>query len=514
MGLVREQTKAYFLGTKAAADAFSIAFMIPNLLRRFLAEGIMSAAVVPIFTEYVGKEKEEEVRRFVCVLLGSLLLLLVVVVSAGVFLAPYYVSLFFPKFGPAKLELTIRLTAIMFPYIAFVSVASLLQGVLFSHGRFALSALCPVAFNVVAITLTWTFAPHEGSAEAQAEAARVMALAVLAGGLAQAALLIPQLLRLGYRLRPALDLAHAGLRRVGGLLLPVALGGGIHQINALVALFLAASVEIEGAVAALTYSNRLLELALGILVVSVVTVALPGLSRLWNHDAKDRYFAQTAFALRLVLLVTVPAGVGLLILRREIIAVLLAFGAFKLESVALTQRALLYHALSVPCVGCCRLFSQALYAARDTRTPLAIGTIMAGANMLLCFLLIGPLDYGGVALAMTLSSAAGVALYGGTWRVRYGRGSLPRVVPFAIRIVTAALLMAAFHAAWTRYLVPLPEGASRLSTALYLAAAVAADAGLYFAAVRISGVTELGDLLGTLVRRRRGVTPPGPGSPP
>ncbi len=503
LGLAREMTKAFFLGTGHAADAFTVGFMIPNLLRRFLAEGVMAAAVVPVFTEYLSEKEREEVRRFVCVLLGSLLLLLGIVVSAGVLLAPHYIALFFSDYGPEKVDLTAALTAIMFPYIGFVSLASLVQGVLFSHGRFSLPAFCPVALNVVVISAVWIVAPRGNDFVAQAEAARVMATAVLAGGFVQFLLLIPELLRLGYSLKPSLDSTHEGLRRVVKLLVPVAMGGGIHQINTLVALFLAARLGYEGAVASLNYSNRLLELALGVFVVSVITVALPGLARLWNQQTKTRYFAQAAFALRLVLLVSVPAGLGLLFLRREIITVLLSFGAFGDQSVALTEYALLFHAVSVPLVGCSRFFAQALYATRDSRTPLRVGTVVAVVNILLCLLLVGELMHGGIALAMTISSGVGVVLYRRIWFARHGRESLPGVYPFAVRVVVAGLLMGLFHTVWTRYLIPFPGQGGRFFMSLHLAGAVIVDAAFFFSAVRLAGVRELPELFGTLIRRRR-----------
>ena len=501
LGLVREQVKAVFFGTSHAADAFNVAFMLPNLLRRFLAEGVTAAAVVPVMTDTLRLNDPREARRLAAVLLGAVCSLAVIVVSAGVLLAPAYVPLLFPRYSEEKRALACLLTQIMFPYIGFVSLASLLQGILNCHAKFSLPAFCPVVLNIVVIACALLWAPYGRAPETQAQAARVMAWGILAGGVLQAAFLAPAVIRLGYRLAPAWDLRHPGLRRVGSLFVPVIIGGGIHQLNAVVALVLAGLLPEGGPVSALQYSNRLLELALGVFVVSVTTVSLPGLSRLWSEN-RARYLEHTAFVMRLVLLIAAPAGAGLLFLRREIISCLFVGGSFGRTSLELTATALLYHAASVPLTACCRLFAQAFYAARDSRTPLRMGIIMALVNMALCAALLLPLGHGGIALAMTLSGAAGVVSYAITWRRLHGPGALGGTAAFAARAAAASLAMGAFHMAWSRGVFPFPETASRAIQVLHLAGALCLDAAFYFAALRIFGERHLRLYLATLVRRR------------
>lgn len=497
LGLVREQTRAFFLGTGVASEAFTAAFMIPNLLRRFLSEGIMSAAVVPVLTETMKEKDHTEVRALVSVVLGTLTSLLLVIITIGILLTTWYVPLFFPTFD---IPLTTLLTAIMFPYIGFVSLAALFQSVLNCHGRFSLPAFCPVMLNVIIIGGIWLWWFACPSGKTQDIAAEALCFAVLAGGLVQAAMLMPALLRLKYNLRPRLSMAHPGLRRILRLVVPVALGGGIHQINVMISLILAA--RFKGAAPALNFSNRLLEVALGVFVMSVITVSLPGLSRLW-HKNQARYFKQAAFALKLILLVSIPSGVGLLILRTEIITVLLNYGAFKQDSVALTERALLFHALAVPFIGSCRFFAQAFYAARNSKTPLKVGIVIALANISFCCLLIYPMGYGGIALAMSLSMGTGLLLYILAWHQKNGPGSLSGAGVFACKIILAGILMAVFHRLWSAWLCPFPA-ANRLAQALHLAGAVMVDSLFYFLTSRLLvGKKEMNDFIGVLIRRQK-----------
>ncbi len=502
MGLVREQVKAFYFGTSHAADAFNVGFMVPNLLRRFVAEGVMSAAVVPVLTDYQKDSTKEEVQRFAAVILGSLLVILVVVVSAGVLFAPWYIPLCFPKFGADKAALASLLTAVMFPYIGFVSLAALFQSILNCHGRFSLPAATSLVLNVVIIAIMLAFAPRGLDEATRAEATRVTAFAVLVGGVLQALMLLPTLVRLGYSLRPRFSLLHPGLRRVAVLVFPVFIGAGVYQLNAVVSLVLAGWLEIEGALSALQYSNRLIELTLGVFVISVITVTLPGLSRLWREET-GRFFAHSAFALRLILLISVPAGVGLLLLRHEIIAVLFRHGNFNAQSCALTEIALMFHAASVPFTGCTRYFAQAFYATRDSRTPLRIGIAMAVANIVFALLLLGPLRHGGIALAMTLAGGVGVAYYVYAWRKAHGVGTLRGVMPFAARVLGASALFACFHYGWTSAVCPFPDAGPRMAQAAHLCAALALDTACYFAALRILGVRDLPELLGVMLRRRR-----------
>ncbi len=500
LGLFREQTRAFFLGTGAASEAFTAAFMLPNLLRRFLSEGVMSAAIVPVLTEYQSDRAKKEVKEFVSAVLGAQLLLLVVILSAAILTAPYYVPLLFPRF---PIDLTVLLTMMMFPYIGFVSLAALFQSILNCHGRFSLAAFCPVALNVIIIGGTWSWWAVRGEGISQGQAAQVMAGAVLAGGCAQAVMLIPTLLKLDYSLAPKLLFGHPGLRRVIRLIIPVMIGGGIHQINVMVSLVLAG--RFKGAAPALSYSNRLIELALGVFVISVLTVSLPGLARLWREE-KKRYFNQSSFALQLILLVSIPSAAALFFMREEIIQVLFNFGAFNRDdSLHLTAGALCFHAASVPFIAGCRFFSQAFYAARDSRTPLKIGGAIAVANITFCFALIFAMGYQGIALAMTLSMGFGLALYFVAWYSKNGSGTLPGVAIFTIRTLIAAALMWLFHLGWTRYVIAFPgSDAPHLFKALHLAGAVIADGAAYLASLRLLGVRDLKEFMGVLIRRRKG----------
>ncbi len=400
-GLVRDIVVARIFGAGFVSDSFFMAFTIPNLLRRFFGEGALTAAFVPVYTEISSTCGEEDARRLAnrCVTLLTLVMTLVVIV--GIALSPWIVRGVGYGFGDVagKLELTTRLTEWMFPYVGLVSLLALLTGILNVKGHFFLPSLSPLLLNVGmilgALLLGRFFAqPIYG-----------LATGVLLGGIAQLLLQYPVLLRYRIRLRPDFSFAgDAAVRRIARLMLPGLAGVAIYQINVIVTRLLASFLP-QGSVSYLYYGQRLFEFPQGIFIVSLAQAVLPLMSR-HAADGDDEAFKDSLqFAFALMVVFTLPAILGLMISARPIYNLFFMGGEFGPRALDATSMALIYYAPGLLFVGLSRVAAQTFYALKDTRTPVLVsfGTLIVNAGLGL--LLMGPLQYLGLALALTLASA-------------------------------------------------------------------------------------------------------------
>ena len=397
-GYIRDSRIAFLLGAGTAADAYTTAYRIPNLLRRLVGEGAVSAAFIPVFSRYVAEKKEKDAWDFANTMFTVITIFLTAVTVAGILVSPLIVRLFASGFvdTPGKLELTATLNRIMFPYIFLISMSALAMGILNSFHRFGAPALSPVVLNLTMIAFSF-FGGLFG------DIPRTLAVGVVVGGAVQLAIQIPALINSGWHLRLAIDFNHPGVRRVAKLMVPVIFGVGIVQVNVLVDTQFASYLE-EGSVTAIYYADRVMELVLGGYAVAVSTVILPLLSRQAALRQLDELKTTLNFAIRLILFITFPATVGLILLRREIIEVLFQHGDFDAASTALTAWALPLFAVGLSAFSMVKIIVPAFYALQDTRTPVKIAFIAMLLNIVLNFVLIRPLRNGGPALATSLSA--------------------------------------------------------------------------------------------------------------
>ncbi len=410
LGLLRESTRAFFLGTGLFADAFQMAFQIPNMLRSLVAEGAVSSAVVPVLTRYERGGDKDELEAVREKYLFAWFLLVAVVTLAGFLLCGYLLSavLNFNQLAePGKVELTVELTKILFCYLLFIGLAASFQGILHAHGSFTGPAFSPILFNLVFIATGWLAAPYFPGDEVY-----VFAGAVILGGMLQFSLLASLVWKLGVRPRlqwPVLD--HPGVRDICKLFLPVVFGAGIYQINIFLSSLLAWRFEDDGYVSALGYSSRLMEVVLGVFVFALNTVSLTTLSRL-AADEDDEGFADTlGLVLRLSLFITVPSAVGLYLLRQPIVSMLFQSGQFDESSLGLTADAFQFHIIGLCFVGLSRVLVSAFYAMKNIKTPV----LAASLNLLVClplawWLSSGPMGYTGIALAASIAAIVQVLL--------------------------------------------------------------------------------------------------------
>jgi putative peptidoglycan lipid II flippase len=487
-GYVRDMVLASFFGAGMAADAFIAAFRIPNLLRRLFGEGSLSIAFVPVFTETMIKGDRAEAFRLAVSGLKLLLVCLSVVALIGVAAAPLIVHILAPGFAhwPQKMALTVTLTRVMFPYIVLIGLVALCMGVLNVLGHFAAPAIAPVLLNLAMIAAVVTVSRFSHSQSVRAVG---LAAGVLLGGLLQLALQLPYLVKHGVRFWKASGLLHPGMKKIGILMLPTIFGAAVYQINILVGTLLA-SLLPQGSVSYLYYADRLVQFPLGIFAQAAATAVLPSLSRqatVGDHTAMGATFGQ---AVSLVLFFTIPAMVGLIVLRHPIVALLFKHGAFDAHAAQLTSDALLYYALGLWAFAAVRIVVSAFYAMQDTRTPVKTATVSIGANILLGLVLMGPMRHDGLALATSLASMINLALLVGVIAKRLETVRW-RIIAFSGLKTVAASVFMALMVLWIRSTMLSPEkGSGGVRLLMGTVTAIGGGIAVFCAAARLLRIPE------------------------
>ncbi len=399
LGLARDILIANFFGSGMTADAFFVAFRIPNLLRRLFAEGSFSVAFIPVFTEYLQTRSKEEGFVLARVVSTFLVLILTGITVLGIVFSPLIVRIIAPGFGGMgeKYALTVLLTRIMFPYIFLVSLVALFMGILNSLKHFAAPAAAPVFLNLSMIAALLFLAPSMRTPTVG------LAIGVVVGGLMQVALQIPFLMEKGLSFVPKWNPNHPALKRIGVLMLPTLFGSAIYQVNQLVGTLLASLLK-EGSVSYLYYADRLVQFPLGVFAIAISTAVLPSLSREAALRDLDGLKETLSHALRLTMFITIPAMIGLIVLREPIIRLLFQRGAFDAFTTTMTAQALLFYSLGLWAFAALRVFVSAFYSLQDTKTPVKVAAVAMLANIGLSLALMGPLKHGGLALALSLAS--------------------------------------------------------------------------------------------------------------
>lgn len=405
LGYVRDAVVAYFFGATMSADAFFVAFRIPNLLRRLFAEGSLTIAFVPVFSEYLEKKGKDEALKMAGAAFRLLGLILAGVTILGVVFAPAIVKVIAPGFAqdPEKLALTVTLTRITFPYIFFIGLVALCMGILNTMRHFAAPALAPVFLNIAMIGSVALFASRFDPP------ILALAIGVIIGGVLQLALQAPFMAKKGFSLFGELTLSHPGIKQVAILMGPAVFGAAVYQINIVVGTILA-SLLPSGSVSYLYYADRLTQLPLGVFGIALATATLPSLSRQAAKNDMAGLKDSFSYSMGLVFFISAPAAVGLIILGEPIVAFLFQRGAFDQEATRLTAQALLCYALGLCAFSGVRIVVSVFYALQDTVTPVRIAVISLAANIVFSLALMGPMLHAGLALATSLASVLNLAL--------------------------------------------------------------------------------------------------------
>jgi putative peptidoglycan lipid II flippase len=486
LGYIRDSRIAYLLGAGTIADAYTTAYRIPNLLRRLVGEGAVSGAFIPVFSRYIAEKKEKDAWEFANTMLTTATLFLTAVTMAGILFSPLLVRLFAFGFAdtPGKLDLTATLNRIMFPYIFLISMSALAMGILNSFHRFGAPAFSPVVLNLTMIVFSFLGGLF-------GDLTKTLAAGVVVGGALQLAIQIPALRQSGWKMRFRLDFSHPGVRRVTKLIVPVVFGAGIVQINVLVDTQFASYLE-EGSVTAIYYADRVMELVLGGYAVAVSTVILPLLSRQAALREMDELKTTLNFATRLILFITLPATVGLVLLRHEIIEVLFQHGDFDAASTTLTAWALPFFAIGLSAFSIVKIIVPAFYALEDTHTPVKIAFIAMLVNIGLNVLFIWPLRNGGPALATSISAFFNSLSLLVIFYKRYGPFGAREIMRSLGKFAGASIALGAVTFIMIRWPGFYAGGTSQKIAALGVT--IAAAMVTYFGAARLLRVRELAEL--------------------
>ena len=488
-GFVRDMLVAAFLGAGPIADAFFVAFKLPNLFRRLFAEGAFAAAFVPIFAGRLETEGEDRAKAFAEQALSVLALSALLVVILFEICMPWILAAFAPGFldDTAKFDLTVTLTRITFPYLLFISIVSLFAGVLNSLGRFAAAAATPILLNMCLIGALLIATPHLPSP------GHALAWGVSVAGIVQLVWLYAAAARAGVRLRLIRPVLSPDVKILFTRALPVALGAGVYQVSLVIDMVIA-SLLPSGSISFLFYADRVNQLPLGVVGVAVGTALLPLLSRqIRSGDEAAAAHSQNR-AIEFALLLTLPAAAALFITAEPVIRVLFERGAFDGETTMATAAALAVYAIGLPAYVLVKALTPAFFAREDTRTPVVISCVALAVNLILNLLLMGPFLHVGIAMATSASAWLNCLLLAIVLKRRGHLSMDERLMARVPRTILAVAIMSA--ALW--YAMPLlstllgsPDGAGRVLGLVLLIAAGLISFGL---AAMVSGAARPSDL--------------------
>jgi putative peptidoglycan lipid II flippase len=441
LGYVRDQRISFLLGTTLSADAFVLAYRLPNLFRRMVGDGVVTASFIPVFTTYM-RDSNEDLWRFANRLFWTLALVLAIVTVLGVIFSPVVIKSFSSPQDPSNsYDQAVSLNRIVFPYLFFAGLAALGMGILNSFHNFALpastTALQNLSIIIFSIAAVWHYFQ---------DPAVSLAVGVLVGGALQFLILVPQLVYKGMRFDFGLSLSHPGIKSFSRLMFPRFFGMGIAQINFYVDTFFATAPRMpHGSLAALYVSDRVMELVLGGYAIAVATAILPMMSHQAAANDYEGLKRTLTFAVRIVAYITIPAAMGLMILREPIIRMLFQHGQFVAESTRLTARPLLYYAAGLPALACVKLVVPAFYSAGDTKTPVVVAILSFIINIALNFIFLHFLfrrfQNGGPALATVLATFFDFFTLFFIFRIRYGALNTVEIARSISKISLCAALM-------------------------------------------------------------------------
>ncbi|MBF0132458.1 MAG: murein biosynthesis integral membrane protein MurJ [Magnetococcales bacterium] len=495
LGFARDVVIARGFGAGMGADAFIVALKLPNFLRRLFAEGAFSTAFVPVFSDYMVREDRQETHDAVKAVFSMLLVTLTLLVLACQLLMPWLIFLLAPGFSdnPEKIQLTIDLTRITFPYILFIALVALAGGILNSHNRFAIPAATPMLLNISLIGCAVFLAPH------LQEPTTGLAIGVFLGGVTQLALQWPALKQIGMGFQWRWDPRHPAIKRILQLMGPSVLGVSVAQINLLFDLFLASWLP-QGSISYLYYADRLVEFPLGLVGIAMATAILPALSARAAAGDIDGLHEQLNTGLRFTLMLNLPATAALILLREPLISFLFERGAFTAEATRMAAQALLAYGVGLTFYSLIKVTAPAFYALKDTRTPVRIAIFAMISNMVLNLILMGPLQHAGLALATSLSALLNAGLLLFMLHKKTGFVPLPGFWVMCVKTILATIVMAALLTIMVPYLEN--DALSLTSRSLLLTGVIIAAAFMYFATAWLLGIPEV-KLIQTIVTRRK-----------
>ena len=440
LGFIRDILIASKFGTGIFAQAFVVAFRLPNLLRDMVAEGATDAAIVPILTEYKHTRSHEEYWEAARIILNLMLSVLIVLSVIGVIFAPMFVRVIAPGFmkDPDKFAMTVVLTRMVFPYILLAGLVAYSKGVLNSLNYFTTPAIATVILNITIISSLIFLTPIIGI--------KGLVVGVIVGGIFEVLIQVPQLRKRGFVFKKGFQLSHQLVKRIGKLLLPRAIGTAVYQMSVFIDTMLASLSWVVGAggVAALYFSTRLVQLPLAIFGISLATAALPKMTKEAATSDIVALKDTVSFSLRAVFAVMIPAAVGLMVLAKPIVRILFQRGEFTSYSTNITVSALFFYSIGLFAYAGIKILVSTFYAMGDTKTPVRTAVIALGINVVLNLILMWPLKIGGLALATAIASISNFAVLYVILNKRIGDIGTKKIMSSFLRILFSGFVMGVF----------------------------------------------------------------------
>lgn len=434
LGYIRDIVIYTQFGQGSLTDAYNAAFSIPDFLYMLLVGGALSSAFIPVFSSYIATGKSEEGWRVASIIFNAIMVLLLVGIGIGLVFTPQLVRLLVPKLSPAAIELTIKLTRIMFAQTFFMAMNGIAMGILNSHKHFTSPAVGSVLYNLMIIVVGWALSVRWGIMG--------FSIGVVVGAVVNFAVQIPALVRFGLHYEFNFDLTHPGVRKVMHLMLPVLIGLSVTQFNLFVSQNLASGLA-EGMISALRTAQRLMQVPIGVFGIAVAVAVFPTLSEQSARQETADFKRTVSLGVRTVIFLTLPAAVGLVVLRVPIVQALFEQGKFDRFATLATADALLYYALGLFAYSAIQVLNRVFYSIQDTKTPVAVGVTTIFLNIYLNFALIGSLGHRGLALAYSLAGIFNFLVLLLLFRRRLGKIGARHLLTSFLKTLFASVAMGA-----------------------------------------------------------------------
>jgi putative peptidoglycan lipid II flippase len=486
---------AALLGTGPAADAFIVAFRIPNLLRRLFAEGALTSSFIPVFSDYLTSKTREESFDLARIVLTFLSLILSIVTLLGIIFSPLIVRLLAPGFHVEEMryDLAVLLTRITFPYVLLISFVAVFMGILNSLKSFAAPAAAPIFLNVGIIGAAFFISPYLD------EPVVGLAVGILIGGVLQIAIQIPWVLREGIQLLPKWNPVHAGVIKIGLQTFPAIFGSAIYQFNHFIGTILGSTLAV-GSVSWLYFADRLVQFPFGVFAIAISTASLPTMSIQASKMDLGEFRKTLSYSLRLTFFIALPSMAGLMILGKPIIRILFERGVFDSYSTVMTLKALIYYSVGLWAFSASAVISAAFFAFQDMKTPMRIAFISLIAHLALSLVLMGPLKHGGLALALSSSSIIQLIFLVYFMSRKIGKQFIPEVMFSALRSLLATGIMSIIVYLIYSNLLVMDRNSGVPSLIVQLAGLIFIGMGCFVISARLFGCRELKEIKDLMIR--------------
>lgn len=497
LGFLRESLMAGFFGQGGTTDAYNTAFVLPDLLYWLLVGGVLSAAFIPVLSEYIAKGNEEEGWQVVSSVVNLIFLTLGVLILVGLYFTPQFLRLMVPGFvKTGNIGLATNLTRILLIQPLFMALSGLTMGILNSYKIFWPSAVGTVLYNACVILFGTIMANP-----AKPNSISGFAFGVVVGAFVNFAVQIPALRKVGVRYHPVIDWHNPGVRRLGALAVPIIISYSLNQVQVMINNNFGSSL-LPGSITAVWYSYRLFQLPVGIFALAIAVATFPTMTEQAALKHWDNLRQTISQAIRMVVFITLPISVGMIVLRYPLIRVLFQHGHFTAQDTLMTAIPLFYFALGITSQSVIQILPRAFYALQDTWTPVVLGIISMVINIIAMVLLVRPLAHGGLAFATTIAAIANMLLLFYVLRKRLGRIDGWAMLRTGMKSLVAATCMAGAIWLWSAWLTP-NIGIRTLGSVIDLITGTVLGAVVFAGVAKVLKMEEFRQTMG-LVQRKMG----------